>query len=111
MESNSVAETKRVVLEGDVTLAYKSSECHGKHVLVQPDTSPDDSPVGGAMVGCDSLHLEEFIARQLEFPNDAEFDGMIQRLDRLRNQGLQPADDVPDIVREGVKLRITVEVL
>lgn len=104
-----MAETKRVVLEGDVTLAYKSSECHGKHVLVQEDQG-QDAP-GGAMVGRDPVHLEEFIARQLEFPNDAEFDGMIARLDDLRSQGLQPADDVPDIVREGVKLRITVEVL
>jgi hypothetical protein len=109
MESNSMAETKRVVLEGDVTLAYKSSECHGKHVLVQEDQG-QDAP-GGALVGRDPLHLEEFIARQLDFPNDAEFDGMIARLNELRSKGLQPADDVPDIVREGVKLRITVEVL
>ncbi len=29
----------------------------------------------------------------------------------LRKKGLRPAEDIPDCVREGIKLRITVEML
>jgi hypothetical protein len=112
MESNPMADMVRFQLEGEIALAYDASERYGKHVLVDVDGGPDDAREVPLVCGCgERIHLEEYIARQLGFPNDAEFDEMIKRLDELRSKGLQPADGVPDIVREGVKLRITVEVL
>jgi hypothetical protein len=106
-----MADMTRFQLEGEIALSYDASERYGKHVLVDVDGGPAEA-APQAVCGCDErVHLEEYIARQLGFPNDAEFDAMIKRLDELRSKGLQPADDVPDIVREGVKLRITVEVL
>jgi hypothetical protein len=107
-----MAEVTSFQLEGEIALAYDANERYGKHVLVDVDGGPGEVPVAGADCGCgERMHLEQYVAQQLGFPNDAEFDAMIKRLDELRNKGLQPADGVPDIVREGVKLRITVEVL
>lgn len=92
-----MAETTRFELEGDITLAYMSDDPHGKHILIQKDGEP--------------VRLEEYIAQQLDFPSNFEFDAMMNRLDQLRGDGLQPAEGEPDITREGVKLRISVEVL
>lgn len=92
-----MAETTQFTLEGDVTLAYDSDSPHGKRVFIQDDGHP--------------VPLEEYVARQLGFPNDGEYDAMITRLDGLRQKGLQPMGGEPDIVREGVKLRISVEVV
>ena len=59
----------------------------------------------------ESSSLESIIARSLGFPNDDEFQAHYARMDTLRSQELQPADGTPDIVREGVRLRISVAVI
>ena len=104
-----MAETTQFTVEGEVDLAYFTGERDSRHVIIRPDES-DDRPVA---VGDSSAgeRLETRIANALNFPNDAEFDAMFKRLEELREKGLQPADGKPDMIREGVKLRITVEVL
>jgi len=105
---------KSFVIEGGITLAYFSGEDQTRHVLVQ--TADDDA----AVVTADGSvpqelmtqeRLESYIARQLDFPNQTEFDAVYKRLADLRAQGLRPAADEPDITRDNMKLRITVEVL
>jgi len=99
---------KSIVIEGGVTLAYFSAEDQSRRVLVQLASppqhlnAPDDS---------DPVRLETYIAQQLDFPNQAEYDAVYKRLEELRQQGLRPAADEPDIIREGQKIRITIEVL
>ena len=63
------------------------------------------------MVSASERRLESYIADNLGFPDDAEFDLMFQGLNELRKKGLRPAEGMPDFVREGTRLRITVEVL
>ena len=55
--------------------------------------------------------LESKVADELNFPSDTEFEVMHKKLDKLREKGLRPIEGAPDGMREGVKLRITVEVL
>jgi len=55
--------------------------------------------------------LEAKIADELHFPNDAEFDAIFQKLDEMQQNGMRPAKDTPAWTREGVRLRITAEVL
>ncbi len=85
-----MAEMSSFVVEGDATLGQFDE---GKHVRI------------------DGERIENLIAEALDFPNDAEFEQMFAHLDELRQQGLAPADGEPDIVREGIKLRISVEVI
>lgn len=94
---------KSFTIEG-LTLAYFSGEDQTRHVLVEPpaDSETPDMP---------AERLESFIARQLDFPNEAEFEAVYKRLDELRQRGLRPAEGEPDITRQDTKLRITVEVL
>lgn len=103
-----MAETKKFVLEGDVTLAYFTGEQDSKHVLIEDLNAASDGP---ATVSIRRRRLESKIADELGFPNEAEFDVMFDKLDKLRKKGLRPVEGVPDGVREGVKLRITVEIL
>jgi hypothetical protein len=65
----------------------------------------------GNHVRIDDERVEDLIAKAIGFPTDEEFDQMIGRLNDLREQGLAPADGEPDILREGMKLRISVEVI
>ena len=65
----------------------------------------------GNRVTIDGERVEDLIARQLGFPSDEEWEAMSERLSSLRADGLAPADGEPDIVREGVRLRIEVEVI
>lgn len=65
----------------------------------------------GNHVRIDGERVEDIIAKAIGFPTDEEFDAMITRLNELRDQGLAPADGEPDIVREGMRLRIEVEVI
>lgn len=104
-----MAETKKFVLEGAVTLAYFTGEQDSKHVLIEDkDAGPDGPP---ATISTSQRRLESKIADELGFPNEAEFDAMFAKLDKLRKKGLRPVEGVPDGVRENVKLRITVEML
>jgi len=98
-------------IEG-VTLAYFSGEDQTRHIVVEPDKNVEKADAGPAnAVRMSPERLETYIAKQLDFPNQAEFDAIYKRLDELRQQGLRPAADEPDIVRKNVKLRVTVEVL
>ncbi len=103
-----MAETKKFVLEGEMTLAYFTGENDSKHILIQDKNAASDGP---ETVARSQRRLESKIADELDFPNEAEFDAMFAKLDKLRQKGLRPVEGVPDGVREGVKLRITVEVL
>ena len=85
-----MAEMKEFTVEGEATLGRFDD---GNHVRI------------------DGERIEDLIARQLEFPNDEEWQEMMGRLDKLREDGLAPADGEPDVLREGVRLRIEVEVL
>ena len=91
-----MADTTKFVIEGDVTLAYFTGHREPRQVLLEP---PRD------------CRLEGKIAEELGFPNESEFDAMFAKLEELREQGLRPAKGQPDMLREGTKLRITVEVL
>lgn len=103
-----MAETKKFVLEGKVTLAYHTGEQDSKHVLIEDKNAKSDGP---ATVSSSQRRLESKIADELGFPSDDEFDTMFDKLNKLRKKGLRPVEGVPDGTREGVKLRITVEVL
>lgn len=103
-----MAETKQVVLEGEVKLAYFSNEHDSRHILIRDENASTNGP---AAVSVRERRLESFIADQLGFPNDAEFDEMFRRLDELRKKSLRPAEGVADFEREGVRLRITIEML
>ena len=105
-KANTMAETTKFVVEGDVTLAFFSGEADSKHVLLRVE---DDSP-GGEVAGGSGRRLESKIAEELDFPNDTEFNEIFRKLDDLREKGLRPIEGVPDGTREA-RLRITVEVL
>jgi len=103
-----MAETKQMVLEGEVKLAYFSNERDSKHILLCDENAPTNGP---ATAPVSERRLESFIADQLGFPNDAEFDEMFRHIDEMRKKGLRPAEGVPDYEREGVRVRISIEVL
>lgn len=107
-----MAETKKFVLEGKVTLAYFADENDGKHILLKPqDTGSKTTPgVDPSTLGTQE-RLEAKVADELSFPSDTEFDEVFEKLEALRADGLRPDVGVPIVTREGVNLRITVEVL
>ena len=104
-----MAETTKFVIEGDVTLAYFTGHYNPRQVILNAPPIVDDDP--SVSEGCECERLESKIAQELGFPNEGEFDAMFAKLDELRAQGLRPAKGEPDLLREGTKLRITVEVL
>ena len=84
-----------IVFEGGVTLEYSAGDTDRK-ILIS----------GGEQ----SESLANRIARELGFPSEVEFDAMLQATWAQRASG----DYVPgrtDATREGVQLRVTVEVL
>lgn len=105
-------------IEGDVVLGYFAGEPSDRDRVVRIKDNNDDSQVDspsvppgvpdGESIG---TRVESLIARSLGFPNDAEFQEMSRRMEALREQALQPAEGTPDITRENVRLRITVEVI
>ena len=103
-----MAETTKIVIEGDVTLAYFTGHHNPRQVILNPPP-PVDGPV--EVDDCECQRLESKIATELGFPNESEFDAMFEKLAQLREQGLRPAKGEPDLLREGMKLRITIEVL
>lgn len=103
-----MAETKSLTIEGEVKLAYFSSERDSKRILLRDENAPTNGP---AAVPVSERRLESFICDQLGFPNDSEYEEMFRHLDDLRKRELRPAEGVSDFEREGVRLRITVEVL
>ena len=106
-----MAETTSFTIEGDMTLAYFSDERHSKRVLINPEEENDSTLNSEVPVcGCEEESLETKIAREIGFPNDAEFDEFYRKIEELRQQGLRTEEGVPDVTRPA-KLRITVEVL
>lgn len=89
-------------IEGDAILGYFSDQVDDRHVRIKDDNDGDES-IGE--------RVEQLIARSLNFPNDEEFEQHFERMQSLRDQELQPADGLPDVVREGTRLRITVSVV
>ena len=91
-------------IEGDATLDYFGDLPGGldRRVRIMDDAE------GASEEGSS---LENVIAKSLGFPNEGEFDEFFRRMEALRERELQPADGVPDISRESVRLRITVEVI
>lgn len=107
-----MAEMKKLVVEGDVTLAYFADQMNGKHVFINPKQENDSHlPVDRPVCDdCTGESLGTRIANEIGFPNDAEFDEFYRRIDELRQQGLRTEEGVPDVTRQA-KMRITVEVL
>lgn len=89
-------------IEGDAVLGYFGDQHDDRHVRIKSDEDSDDD-VGE--------RVEQIIAKSLDFPNSAEFDEFFNKMEKLREQELQPADGTPDLVRTGTRLRITVEVV
>lgn len=105
-----MAETKKIVLEGPVKLAFFSGERDSKRIiLINKETAT--AAASPCVESTDERRLESYICDQLQFPTDTEFDEMFKRLNTMRKKGLRPAEGVPDHEREGTKLRITVEIL
>lgn len=97
-------EFKEFTLEGEASLDYFAGESFGRdrHVRIKTDSDSDvDS----------GERIEHVIAQALDFPNDEEFDVMFRRNEQLREQGLQTEEGQPDIVRTGVRLRVSVEIV
>lgn len=65
----------------------------------------------GSKVKIDGECLSCIIANNFDFPNENEWDAMFQHLESLREQGMQPLDGEPDVVRQGPKVRVTVELV
>ncbi len=104
-----MAEMKKLVVEGAVTLAYFADQMHSKSVLINTETT-GDGLVDSSPGCCPQESLGTRIADEIGFPNDAEFDEFYRKMDELRQKGLRTEEGVPDVTRE-VQLRITVEVL
>ena len=90
-------------IEGDAVLGYFGDRFDDdRHVRIKDDSEGEDS------IG---VRIEQLIAKSLNFPNDDEFSAFFEKMEELRQQELQPADGTPDIIREGTRLRISVEVV
>ena len=97
-------------LEGEAVLGFFAREFDDRHVRMQEPTDPS-VPVAVSTDASDGERIETIISRALGFPSDSEFDEMSNRNHELREQGLQTVAGIPDLVRRGTRLRITVEVL
>ena len=92
----------KFTIEGEAVMGFFGSELNDRQVRIKDTNDPSDEM---------GTNLEQLVARSLNFPNNGEFEAMSERLSQLRDQGLQPMEGAPDIVREGTRLRITVEVV
>ena len=108
----------KFTVEGPATLGYFTDRPFGDDRTVHIKTSPDgvvgDAPpvaVGSSPVEDLGKRVEQLIAAQFEFPNDAEFLANSEHMDQMRELGVRPAEGVPSITREGLNLRITVEII
>jgi len=89
-----------ITFEGVVRVEYSAGDTDRK-ILVAESSTPD------AVAG---ESLANYVARQLGFPSEAEFDAMLRKLREQRATGTYNADE-RDAERTGVQLRITIEVL
>ncbi len=104
-----MAEMKKLVVEGDVTMAFFAGENNSKRILLNRPTD-DDMPMVGEVPQLPQETLGSRVSKDIDFPNDSEFDAFYEKVEKLRQQGLRTEDEVPDITRQ-VKMRITVEIL
>ncbi len=85
------------VIEGSATLTYCAGDSERGVILTEGGTQKP---------------IEEAIAEKLNFPDNEEFDQMLQTIrDRRASSDPYPIGNEPDMVRQGVRLRVTVEVL
>jgi hypothetical protein len=89
-----------ITFEGVVRVEYSAGDTDRK-ILVVESSTPD------AVAG---ESLANYVARQLGFPSEAEFDAMLRKLREQQVAGTYNADE-RDAERTGVQLRITIEVL
>jgi hypothetical protein len=106
-----MAEMKKLVIEGDVTLAYFADQMDGKRVLIDTEITDDGPAVCSDCSGRGNQEsLGSRISNEIGFPNDAEFDELYRKMEELREKGLRTEEGVPDVTRQA-KMRITIEVL
>ena len=98
--------------ESDVSLEYTLGEGNREIIIVQPPTS-ETAALATNAGEYQPESLENYVARQLDFPSNAEFDEILCALRALEANGACPCpcSGRPDATRSGVRLRITVEVL
>lgn len=99
-------------VEGDAILGYFASRPfkQDRSVSLVIEGSEEELSVEGEGLSL-GTSIEHMIARNLNFPNDEEFEANSDRMRTLRETGLRPAEGVPDIIRPGTRLRVTVEVI
>ena len=106
----------KFTVEGPATLGYFSDRPFREDRVVHVKTTPDDDSNVPISVGENPIEdlgerVEQLIATQFDFPNNAEFEENSERMEQMRAAGVRPAEGVPDIVRAGMNLRITVEII
>lgn len=100
---------QQIVFEGDVTLEYSAGDTDREILITEPatpETVTGDTVTGGYQ----PESLANYIARQLGFPSEVEFDGMLQKLRAQQAAGTYNCEE-RDATREGVRLRVTIDVL
>ena len=90
-------------IEGEATLGYFSDKFDDDRQVRIKTVGDSEESIGS--------RVEQVIAKALNFPNEDEFDEFFQKMEALRQQDLQPADGMPDVVRQGFRLKIEVEML
>lgn len=90
-------------IEGEATLGYFGDKFDDDRQVRIKTIGDSEESVGS--------RVEQVIAKALNFPNEDEFDEFFKKMDALRQRDLQPADGTPDVVRQGFRLKIEVEML
>lgn len=88
-----------MMIECDATLEYSAGNTD-REILITESPAAAGQPES----------LSNCIARKLGFPNETEFDMMLQNLREQQASGTYVADE-RDAIRKGVRLLVTVEVL
>jgi hypothetical protein len=101
--------TQQIVFEGDVKLEYSAGDTDREIIITEPPT-PETMTADVVTGGYQPEALANYIARQLGFPSNAEFDEMLQKIRAQQASGTYNCEE-RDATREGVRLRVTVEVL
>jgi hypothetical protein len=100
---------QQFTFEGDMRLEYSAGDCDREIQIAEPlasETATTEAVPGDYQ----PESLENYIARQLNFPSNTEFDAMLTAIRAQRASGAYEPTET-DAVREGVRLKITVEVV
>jgi len=92
---------QQIVFEGDVTLEYSAGDTDREINITELPTAVNDYQPES---------LANYIARKLGFPDEIEFDAMLQKLRTQQVEGTYVCNE-RDATREGVRIRVTVDVL